>query len=75
MSPVIQAFLDAYQSTAISFTVILYFFCRQRGFLALPITESFLWSDPSMFVIMSKVSLSLRFVEPAGLSLTWQEAL
>ena len=31
ISPVIQAFFEAYQSTAMSFTCILYFFCKQRG--------------------------------------------
>ena len=68
ISPVIQAFFEAYQSTDISFTCILYFFCKQRGVLDLPMTDSFLWSEPSMLVIISSVSLSLRFAEPAGLS-------
>ena len=72
MSPVIQAFFDACQSTAKSFTCILYFFYRQWGVLALPIKDSFLWSDPSMFVIISNVSLSLRFAELKGLSWAWQ---
>ena len=67
-SQVIQAFFEAYQSTAMSFTCILYFLARHRGVLALPMTASFLWSDPSMFVTISNVSLSLRLAEPAGLS-------
>ena len=72
MSLVIQAFFDAYQLRAMSFTCILYFFCKKQGVLALPMTYSFLWSDPSMFVIISNVSLSLCFAEPEGLSSAWQ---
>ena len=68
ISPVIQAFFEAYQSTAMSFTCILYFFYKQRGVLGLPMTDSFLWSEPSMLVIISSVSLSLHFAKPAGLS-------
>ena len=47
---------------------VFIFLARHRGVLALPMTASFLWSDPSMFVIISNVSLSLRLAEPAGLS-------
>ena len=63
-----QAFFEAYQLTDMSFTCILYFFCKQRGILDLPMTDNFLWSEPSMLVIISSVSLSLCFAEPAGLS-------
>ena len=68
ISPVIQAFFEAYQATDMSFTCILYFFCKQWGVLHLPMTDSSLWSEPSMLVIISSVSLSLHFAEPAGLS-------
>ena len=68
ISPVIQAFFEAYQSNAMSFTCILYFFCKQWGVLDLPMTDRFLWSEPSMLVIISSVSLSLHFAETAGLS-------
>ena len=36
------AFFEAYQSTDMSFTCILYFFCKQWGVLDLPMTDSFL---------------------------------
>ena len=70
-SPVNQAFFHAYQSTAMSFTCFLCFFCKQWGckqwaVLDLPMTPNFL------FVIKSNVSLSLHFVEPAGLSASKQ---
>ena len=67
ISPVIQAFFEAYQSTVMSFTCILYFFCKQWGVFDLPMTDSFLWLEPSMLVIISSVSLSLHFAEPTGL--------
>ena len=70
ISPVIQAFFEAYQPTDMSFTCILYFLCKQWGVLDLPMTDNFLWSEPSMLVIISSVSLSLHFAEPAGLSLS-----
>ena len=67
ISQVIQAFLEAYQLTAISLPAI----CTSSAsfdFLDFPIIDNFLWLDPSMFVIISKVSLSLHFAEPTGLS-------
>ena len=67
ISPVIQVFFEAYQSTNMSFTCILYFFYKQWGVLDLPMTDSFLWSEPSMLVIISSVSLSLHFAEPCRL--------
>ena len=68
ISPVIQAFLEIYQAAAMSFTCILYFLCKQWEVLDLLITKNFLWSEPSMLVIISSVSLSLHFAEPVGLS-------
>ena len=45
---------------------------KQRDILDLPMIDNFLWSEPSMSVMRSKVSLSLRFADPAGLSLSKQ---
>ena len=41
---------------------------QAMGVLALPMTDNFRWSEPSMLVIMRSVCLSLHLAEPAGLS-------
>ena len=53
----------------------MYFLCRQQGFLNVPMTDNFLWSEPSMLVIMRSVSVSLHFEEPVGQGIVEQGCL